>query len=79
MCLRELSVRIEGLFLDRSREDVLVLGPYESRALTRLDVLEIDDYVRVAVNFECDAFSEISCINHNVLAFLVLYDNCCDD
>ena len=63
MSLRELSVRVEGLFLDGACQDILVLGPYESGSLAWLNVLEIKNDMWIAVDLKCNTFSEITCIN----------------
>jgi hypothetical protein len=49
---------------ERTGQDVSVLGPYESSALARLYMLEVEHYMRLAVHLESNTFSEVTCIDH---------------
>ena len=44
----------------------------EGRALARLHVLEVQNYMRISIYLKRNTFSEITCINHSILAFLLI-------
>ena len=66
----ELVIGVEGFFSGGSRKDVSVFGSYKSSPLARLNVLEIQNNMGFAVNFKCNTFSKITCINHKFSTFL---------
>ena len=69
MCVFHLFGRVERKFQNGARYNVFHLGAHESRALARFDVLKLYDDVYVAVVFDGDALSEISCCNHKIISF----------
>ena len=61
----ELGGGVVGLFYNGACDNVSHLCSYERRALTGLNVLELDDLHYIAVFLECHAISEISCCDHS--------------
>ena len=49
MGLREFRFRVEGFFLDGSGQDVLMLRSDERGSLAGLDVLEVQNDMRIAL------------------------------
>ena len=72
VCLRELVTGVEGLFLDGSGQNVLMFGSDKSSALTRLDMLEIDNDMWIPIHLKGDTFSEISCCDHISVSLSIL-------
>ena len=67
VCGRHLLVRVERALNDGARLDILDLRADESRALARLDMLEIDDLPNAAIDFDREARAEISTVNHELM------------
>ena len=62
-CLLKLSSRVERGLGNTAGDDVSHLGANESRALTGLNVLELNDLHEVALVLKGNAVSEIACSN----------------
>ena len=60
----DLHARIESAINDLARQDILDLGANESGALTRLDVLELDNLPELAVDHHDGAVLQIICRCH---------------
>ena len=59
-----LHARVESAINDLARQDILDLGANESGALTRLDVLELDNLPELAVDHHDSAVLQIICRCH---------------
>ena len=59
--------RAEGLLDNTTSDNVLYLGANESRALTGLNVLELDNLIYVTVHFKCNTVLKIAGYYHSFI------------
>jgi len=68
-CGLHLHTSVEGLVYGLAGDNILELGADECWALTWLHMLELDDLLELAINFEDQAVLEIRGICHGSFSF----------
>ena len=75
MCFRKFCIRIERFFFYSTCKYILMFSSYKSSAFTGFNMLKIYNNMRSPIDFKCNTFSKITCLNHKYIALSLYLNN----